>query len=263
MTPPKQAPTPDVLSWSTTTRKILDLIPYDSNPRRMSTKQVDDEELEDAEPQIDQADDPPYGVGYNPAWRNEAAEKGQLAYADRRIGTVDNDDRMDWSEAYDLFPGNVAYTWSPPGDNLIKTGSVLQQCGFQIRNQIVWRKSNFPISRGHYTYQHEPCWYAVKKGKTAHWIGKKNASSVWDINLDKNVEGGHSTQKPLACMARPIMNHDSEFVYEPFSGSGTTIIACENLKRKCLAMEINSGYVAVALQRWADVTGKTPMCKTI
>jgi DNA modification methylase len=59
-------------------------------------------------------------------------------------------------------------------------------------------------------------------------------------------------------MARPIRNHDSEFVYEPFSGSGTTIIACEQLGRKCRAIEISPAYVAVALQRWADATGKTP-----
>lgn len=203
--------------------------------------------------------DPPYGVNYDPNWRNEAAAAGLLAYAARRVGVVENDDRIDWSEAYSLFPGDVAYTWSPGGDHVILTGLALQGCGYQIRNQIMWRKPHFPISRGHYTYQHEPCWYAVKKGRTAHWIGDANASTVWDISLDKNVEGGHSTQKPLECMARPIRNHDSEFVYEPFLGSGTTIIACENLGRKCRAVEISPAYVAVALQRWADHTGRTPV----
>ena len=57
---------------------------------------------------------------------------------------------------------------------------------------------------------------------------------------------------------RPIRNHESEYVYEPFSGSGTTIIACEQLGRKCRAIEISPGYVAVALQRWADATGRKP-----
>lgn len=203
--------------------------------------------------------DPPYGVNYDPNWRNEAAAEGHLAYAARRVGKVDNDDRIDWSDAYNLFPGDVAYTWSPGGDHVILTGLALQGCGYQIRNQIMWRKPHFPISRGHYTYQHEPCWYGVKKGKTSHWIGDANASTVWDISLDKNVEGGHSTQKPLECMARPIRNHDSEYVYEPFLGSGTTIIACENLGRKCRAIEISPGYAAVSLQRWADHTGQTPV----
>lgn len=123
----------------------------------------------------------------------------------------------------------------------------------------MWRKPHFPISRGHYTYQHEPCWYAVRKGKQSHWIGDANASTVWDISLDKNVEGGHSTQKPLECMARPIRNHDSEFVYEPFCGSGTTIIACENLGRRCRAIEISPAFVAVCLQRYLDHTNQAPV----
>lgn len=196
--------------------------------------------------------DPPYGVEYDPAWRNEAAAKGQLAYAARRVGEVANDDRVDWSDAWRLFPGDVAYTWSPPGDHVILTGSALQSADFGIRNQIIWRKPHFPISRGHYTYQHEPCWYAVRKGRTAHWIGDHNASTVWDVPLDKNVEGGHSTQKPLECMARPIRNHEGD-VYEPFLGSGTTMVAAEQIGRICYAIEIEPRYVAVALERLSSM----------
>lgn len=201
--------------------------------------------------------DPPYGVNYDPNWRNEAAEAGFLSFAERRTGIVTNDDRIDWSDAYALFPGDVAYTWSPPGDHVILTGLALQKAGFQIRNQIIWVKPHFPISRGHYTYQHEPCWYGVRKGRQAHWIGDNNASTTWKIALDQNVDGGHSTQKPLACMATPIANHQGD-VYEPFLGSGTTLIACENLGRRCRAVEIAPGYVAVALERWSTATGKTP-----
>ena len=202
--------------------------------------------------------DPPYGVNYDPNWRNEAAEAGFLSFAPQRTGIVTNDDRIDWSDAYALFPGDVAYTWSPPGDHVILTGVALQKAGFQIRNQIIWVKPHFPISRGHYTYQHEPCWYGVRKGRQAHWIGDKNASTTWKIALDKNVDGGHSTQKPLACMATPIANHEGD-VYDPFLGSGTTLIACERLGRRCRAVEIEPGYVAVCLERWATTTGQTPV----
>ena len=202
--------------------------------------------------------DPPYGVEYDAAWRNEAAAKGYLSYAARRTRPVTNDHRMDWSDAWRLFPGDVAYTWSPPGDHVILTGLALQSAGYTIRNQIMWRKPHFPISRGHYTYQHEPCWYAVKHGATAHWIGDATASTVWDISLDRNVEGGHSTQKPLECMARPIRNHDAPEVYDPFLGSGTTLVACEQLQRRCYGIEIDPGYVAVTLHRWATLTGETP-----
>lgn len=201
--------------------------------------------------------DPPYGVNYDANWRNEAAEKGLLSFGSRRTGVVQNDDRVDWLDAYNLFPGDVAYTWSP-GYHVILTGMALQHAGFQIRNQIIWVKPHFPISRGHYTYQHEPCWYGVRKGRQAHWIGDKNASTTWKIALDKNIDGGHSTQKPLACMATPISNHRGD-VYEPFLGSGTTLIACENLKRRCYALEIHPPYVAVALERWSTTTGRMPI----
>ena len=196
--------------------------------------------------------DPPYGVNYDPNWRNEAAEAGHLAYSARRVREVANDDRVDWRDAWALFPGNVLYTWSPGGDHVILTGLAIQESGFTIRNQIIWKKPHFPISRGAYTYQHEPCWYAVRKGEKADFIGPKNESSVWEITLDKNVEGGHSTQKPLECMARPIRNHTGD-VYEPFCGSGTTICAAEGLGRKCYAMEIDPGYIAVTLERLSQM----------
>lgn len=199
--------------------------------------------------------DPPYGVEYNPKWRTEAAEKGQLSYAATRMGNVNNDDRADWREVWALFPGSVIYAWCAAGDLMIVAGTSILESGFQIRNSIIWRKSNFPISRGAYTYQHEPCWYAVRKGNKAHWIGDKNASSVWEVTLDKNVAGGHSTQKPVELFTRPIGNHTGD-VYEPFTGSGTCVIACEQLERRCFAMEIDPEYCDVVLQRWEEFTGK-------
>lgn len=202
--------------------------------------------------------DPPYGVKYDPAWRNEAAAQGKIGYAARRVGTFQGDDRVDWSDAWRLFPGAVAYTWSPGGDHVILTGLALQSAGYTIRNQIIWRKAHIPISRGHYTYQHEPCWYAVKKGASAHWVGDLMASTIWEIALDANADGGHSTQKPLECMARPIRNHDATEVYDPFLGSGTTLVACENLHRVCYAIDIDPAYVAVSLHRWAVLTNQQP-----
>lgn len=116
----------------------------------------------------------------------------------------------------------------------------------------------FAISRGHYHWQHEPCWYAVRKGATAAWIGDHSQTTLWAITWDKNVEGGHSTQKPLECMARPIRNHDAGAVYDPFVGSGTTLIACEQLGRYCYACDIMPEYIAVTIQRWVDLTGREP-----
>ncbi len=193
--------------------------------------------------------DPPYGVEYDPSWRNEEARKGNLAYAASRVGQVTNDDRSDWREAWDLFPGDVIYSWHPAGAPSLVHAAALQGSGFVIRMQIIWAKSNFPIGRGDYHVRHEPCWYAVRKGKSSRRTEDRTQTTLWEINLDQNVAGGHSTQKPLECMARPIRNHDAPEVYDPFLGSGTTMVACDQLSRKCYALEIDPKYVAVALER--------------
>mgnify|MGYP001618152129 FL=1 len=200
--------------------------------------------------------DPPYGVNYDPGWRNEMALKGHLAYARRRIGSIANDDRADWHEAWMLFPGDVIYSWHPAGATSLVHAAALQASGFEIRMQIIWAKSNFPIGRGDYHVRHEPCWYAVRKGKSANRTEDRTQTTLWQINLDRNIEGGHSTQKPLECMARPIRNHNFEEIYDPFLGSGTTIIAAEKLGRICYAMEILPRYVDVAIRRWEDFTGQ-------
>lgn len=200
--------------------------------------------------------DPPYGVNYDPSWRNVEAAKGRLAYAASRVGEVTNDDRADWRETWTLFPGDVIYSWHPAGAPSLVHASALQDSGFTLRMQIIWAKSNFPIGRGDYHVRHEPCWYAVRDGKAARRNDDRTQTTLWEINLDRNVEGGHSTQKPVECMARPIRNHEASDVYDPFVGSGTTIIAAEQLGRRCYAMEIAPRYVAVALRRWEDFTGR-------
>ena len=199
--------------------------------------------------------DPPYGVNYNPAWRNEEAKKGNLGYHAQRVGKVKNDDRADWREAWQLTPSDVIYSWhpAPPGPCLIH-GEALEFAGFCLRNQIIWAKSNFPIGRGDYHARHEPCWYAVRKGKAAKRTKDRTQTTLWQINLDKNVVGGHSTQKPVECMRKPIENHHCEEVYEPFSGSGTTLIAAQQLGRKCYAMELEPEYCQVAIDRWEAFT---------
>ena len=112
-----------------------------------------------------------------------------------------------------------------------------------------------PICRGHYHPQHESCWYAVRQ--TAEWHGDRK-QSLWQIPKPQKSETGHGTQKPVECMKRPIENNSSpgQAVYEPFSGSGTTIIAAEMSGRSCLAIELSPAYVDVAIKRWQDFTGE-------
>lgn len=211
-----------------------------------TNSQAVDAVLDGAKPNL-MVTDPPYGVEYDPEWRDEAASKGLIAYAASSVGTVENDERIDWSAAYQLFEGKVAYIWHA-GRHASEVQASIELSGFEIRCQIIWAKPVFAISRGHYHWQHEPCWYAFRKGETADWIGDHSQTTLWTINRDDSAEGGHSTQKPLECMARPIRNHEGD-VYEPFAGSGTTLVACQNLGRKCYAIEISENYCAVILER--------------
>jgi DNA modification methylase len=199
--------------------------------------------------------DPPYGVEYDAIWRVDALQGGKANGT--ATGKVTNDDRSDWREAWALFPGDVAYVWHADVASPVVADS-LSACGFERRALIVWAKNQLVIGRGDYHHQHEPCWYCVRKGKPGLRTDDRKQTTLWQIDKPHKSETGHSTQKPVECMARPIRNHDSEFVYEPFSGSGTTIIACEQLGRKCRAIEISPGYVAVTLQRYLDAAGKTP-----
>ena len=206
--------------------------------------------------------DPPYGVEYDAGWRNEAMpqKNDPTRWKDstgRATGAVLNDDKADWREAWALFPGDVVYVWHA-GNMAHVVAESLLSCGFNIRAQIIWSKSQFVIGRGDYHPQHEPCWYAVRKGKTGHYDGGRKQSTIWQIDKPRKSETGHSTQKPVECMKRPVENNSSpgQAVYEPFSGSGTTIIACEMTGRACYAVELNPAYVDVAVKRWQDFTGQ-------
>jgi DNA modification methylase len=137
----------------------------------------------------------------------------------------------------------------------------LVACGFGIRAQIVWSKQRLVLSRGHYHWQHEPCWYAVRDGATGHWQGARDQTTVWAIAAGGDGEDeatAHGTQKPVEAMRRPMLNNSGAgaAVYEPFSGSGTTIIAAETTRRACIAMEIDARYCDVAIERWLRFTGR-------
>ena len=201
--------------------------------------------------------DPPYGVEYDADWRNKALRAGGSTDGGRAVGKVKNDDNADWAEAWALFPGDVAYVWHA-GNKAHIVATNLEACGFNIRAQIIWAKNNIVIGRGDYHPKHEPCWYAVRKNKKGHYCGGRKQTTVWNIDKPMKSETGHSTQKPVECMKRPIENNSSpgQAVYEPFSGSGTTIIACEQTGRVCHAIELNPAYVDMAILRWQNFTGQ-------
>ena len=131
--------------------------------------------------------------------------------------------------------------------------------GFKVRSQIIWAKDRLVLSRGDYHWQHEPCWYAVKKTGKGHWAGDRKQTTLWQIaNKDQDAETVHGTQKPVECMRRPILNNSSpgQAIYEPFMGPGTTLIAAETTGRVCFGIELNPAYVDVAVERWQQFSGE-------
>lgn len=195
--------------------------------------------------------DPPYGVEYDPEWRMDAGLTGNTA----RMGKVMNDDRADWTEAWKLFPGDVAYVYHA-GVFASTVQQSLERAGFAIRAQIIWAKDRLALSRGDYHWQHEPCWYAVREGGKGHRTDDRTQTTLWSIPARDDAGHGHGTQKPVECMERPVRNHLADLVYEPFAGSGTTVIACERTGRTCMAMELDPGYCDVVVRRWEEFTGR-------
>lgn len=222
--------------------------------------------MDGAKPRI-MATDPPYGIEYDPDWRNQRKSLG--ARGRRAIGQVQNDGIADWSDAWALFPGDVIYVWHAD----LQSGPVqesLAASGFIPRSHIIWVKSHFAIGRGDYHWKHEACWYAVRKGKPSGWEGDRKQTTIWEIDApqiaQRKIAAGdgrdaraliHSTQKMVECFRRPIVNStkEGEVVFDPFVGSGTTLIACQVANRRCVALELNPAYCDVVVRRFEAFTG--------
>ena len=251
--------------WKTEYGQVWE-IPSKASPGKMhrlmcgdSTNQEDVGKLLGDKTPFIMVTDPPYGVEYDPNWRVECGANQRANGA-----PIQGDDKFDWTDTYKLFPGSVIYVWHASIFS-IDVGLNIRDAGFQIRAVIIWNKDNFAFGRGNYHWKHEPCWYAVRKNRSGKWCGDRKQSTVWDIpNINSFANGttaeekglvGHGNQKPLECMARPIRNHGGkdDDVYDPFLGSGTTMIAAERSGRICFGMEIDPKYCAVVLQRCLDM----------
>ena len=228
---------------------------YELGPHRLACGDATDPEtvsllLDGASPGI-MVTDPPYGVEYDPQWREEALPRGA-----RALGTVRNDDRADWGEAWRLFPGDVAYVWHDALRPDVTASSLLDS-GLSPRSHIVWVKPRAAISRGHYSWQHEACLHVYREGGDSRWAGPALEPTVWDAGASE-MDTGHGTQKPIECMERPLRNHSHHEVFDPFAGSGTTLIAAARLGRVAYCVEIDPGYCDVIRKRWttwADEAG--------
>ena len=223
------------------------------------------------------ATDPPYGIDLDHRWRDRAginSKPGSLSGRARgrpldghAHSSIEGDDRWDWSEAYELVPSlAVAYVWIASA-RACEVEAGLERIGFHIRQQLVWDKGLFALSRSHYHWEHEPCVYATRVGARIPWYGPRNQSTVWRAPSPKMIAAvagtpadaklDHATQKPILLFQRPIENHLKlgEAVYDPFAGSGTSLIAAELTGRIAYVMEIDPRCCDLIRQRWEVLTG--------
>ncbi len=194
-----------------------------------------------------------------------AAPRGvHMRTSGHRNTTLSGDIRADWSEAYQLVPSlEVGYVWHA-GVYAREVAEGLLRIGFEIASQVIWDKGLFAMSRGWYHWGHEPCWVVRRPGVPNLYIGTRDQSTVWRAPSPKMIMGGsteekfdHPAQKPLLLSEIPIRNHTApgELVYDPFLGSGTTLMAAQVLGRRCLGMEVEPRFVQVAIERWQAFTG--------
>ena len=201
--------------------------------------------------------DPPYGVGYTGGVQFDG--KGGAVTDNREALASDNDAGI-YAKFLPValpFLDGACYVWFVD----IKTLDVftaLKQNAVDVRCVIVWNKTNatYAAMNSQYKHRYEPLVYGIPKGASVRWCGATTEATVWDHDRD-GINTFHPTQKPVCLAARALGNHNVSLVFDPFLGSGSTLIAAEQLGRKCYGMEISPQYCDVIVKRWETLTGKT------
>lgn len=209
--------------------------------------------------------DPPYGIDYSklkdgiprPGFRNHQEQFGDIENDDLTDGAALQAflERMIRAAIPFMRPNAAFYFWHPMLTQGTFFAAAAAAADILIHRQIIWVKPGFVLTRsGMYHWRHELCFYGWMRGNKPAWYGDKSQTSVWDDFGRDSDHGMHPTQKPIELFLRPMKNHvkHGEWVYEPFGGSGSQLLAAE--RHGCLAatMEIAPKYVAVILQRAKD-----------
>ena len=195
--------------------------------------------------------DPPYGVDY------EGKTKDKLKIKNDKI-----DDMYSW--LYDVFTtmygfmadGASYYVCCPAGNIHRAFQNALQDSQLPVHQGLVWLKNSMVMGHSDYHYKHEPILYGWKEG-SHYFTDDRTQTSVFDVARPSRSEQ-HPTMKPVELIERAINNSSKvgQIVLDLFGGSGSTLIACEKLSRRCFMMEVDEHYCDVIIKRWEDFTGK-------
>lgn len=200
--------------------------------------------------------DPPYNVDYQGATEEELTIQND---------SMDNDLfatflRQVFSVMFTILkPGGSYYIFhaDSEGENF---RSAIRKAGFKIAQCCIWVKNSMVMGRQDYQWQHEPCLYGWKPGAAHYWNSDRKQTTVW--NFDKPIRNAiHPTMKPIALMAYPICNSSisGQIVADFFSGSGSTLMACQQTDRICYAMEIDARYVSATVNRYRTMFPAQPV----
>jgi DNA modification methylase len=206
--------------------------------------------------------DPPYGVSYadKNAYLNAVGRGNRIQVAiENDHGSKEQTQAM-WKAAFHnmseaMSPGAVVYCFMPQGGDQMMMMMMMMGAGIEPRHELVWLKNNHVLGRVDYAYKHEPILYAWKDG--GHKFYGDFQTSILEFPKPHKSDL-HPTMKPVPLIERLIQNSSKKdgLLYEPFSGSGTALIAAEQAGRRCFAMEISPQYVDVAVRRWEAFTGR-------
>lgn len=196
--------------------------------------------------------DPPYGVSYTGGLQFKG---GKVEKNNREM--IKNDDVDIYEDVFRIlseFSNGACYVWF--ADTKAATLYNAAEKYGEIHALIIWVKNGgYGALNANYKQKHEPCLYWKPKNCKLNFVGATTETTVWEINKD-GVNEYHPTQKPVALPMKAIRNHDAERVLDLFGGSGSTLIACEQLDRACYMMELDPKYVDVIIDRWEKFTGE-------
>ena len=195
--------------------------------------------------------DPPYNIDY---------EGGS-----KKRDKIANDKLDDFPKfLYDAYvtlttalkKGGAIYVWHASTE----THNFIQQfinSGFLFKSYIVWNKNNSTFGRSDYHWKHEPCIYGWLEGASHKWFGDRKQTTVWDIDRPSRSDE-HPTMKPIALCSKPLENSSkvNDIILDTFLGSGSTMVAAHQLKRKCYGMELDPKYCQVIIDRMMKLDDK-------
>jgi DNA modification methylase len=196
--------------------------------------------------------DPPYNVDYEGYTEEKLKIQGDKMTGEQFVQFLRD---AFAGMALAIEPDASLYVCHPSSSQREFQGA-LEDSGFEVRTQIIWAKNTFAWGFGRYKFQHEPIFYAHRQGHSDEWYGDKSQSTLWQ---EKKPAANrlHPTMKPVELIERALTNSSQpgDVVFDPFGGSGSTLIACEKNGRKARLIELDPKYVDVIVKRWQEFTG--------